>query len=171
VELMNGIMRRKLSLLYEMHGLSEQAYGYVSEESLEPLGNIIEAKQELIREIDQLDRSFLFEFERLKSDLGLSSMEDLKKPQNPHLRDLQDNSAEIMGLLNKIDALDVKLNQGIVKLREDIAADLSRIRRQKQVSGMYSSDGERQQKGEQATGAGYGPRPAGGAAHVFDKRN
>ena len=162
VRQINNVMKRKLSLLYEMHNLSAKAYNYISEDSVEPLNNIFEAKQELIHEIDQLDRVFLDGFEQLKSGLGLSSIADLRQPQSPQLKDLQLNTAEIMDLMQKIGDLDAKLNQKIVKLREDIAADLTRIRRQKQVSGFYSNDNTRRQKDDQ---------PDMSAPPNFDKKN
>ena len=162
VRLMNDIMRRKLSLLHEMHSLSVQAYNHISEESVEPLNNIIEAKQALIVEIDHLDRRFLLEFEKLKTDLGLTSMADLRRGESPLLKDLRLNTAEILDILQKLDELDAKLNHGIVKLRDDIAADLARIRRQKQISGAYSNDTPRQNINEQAD---YTSTPG------FDKRN
>jgi len=162
VRLMNGIMGRKLTLLYEMQNLSEQAYNYISEECVEPLNNIIEAKQALIVEIDHLDRRFLLEFEQLKNDLGLSSIADLRRGESPLLKDLRLNTAEILDILQKLDELDTKLNQGIVKLRDDIAADLTRIRRQKQISGVYSNETPGKNKKEQTE---YNSAPG------FDKRN
>jgi len=140
VQKMNGILRRKLSLLNEALYLSEQAYNYIDEDNIEPLNNLIESKQELTREIDHYDRLFLFEFDKLKSDLGISSINELGTIDELGLKELKQNTEKILELLKKIEALDAKFNQGIAKLRNDIAADLVRITCQKQISGMYSSD-------------------------------
>jgi hypothetical protein len=139
-------MRRKLSLLYEMHSLSEQANNYISEECVESLGNIVDAKQELIAEVDRLDKLFLDDYGVLKAELGLSSIEELQGVAPPPLRELRLNTAEIMDLLKKIEALDKRFNGGIKSLREDISADLARIRRQKQTSGIYANDGKQRKK-------------------------
>ena len=150
VRRMNGIMQRKLSLLYEMHNLSSQAYGYLSEDGVEPLGNIYEAKQALIDEVDHLDKLFLHEFENLKAGLGLTSIADLSGNGSPLLKELKLNTSEILGPLEKIEGLDSRLNLKILKMRDDIAADLARVRKQKQVSGTYSSDGPPRPKFDQA---------------------
>ena len=150
VRVMNGIMRRKLSLLRDMLNLSEQAGNYIGEDSVESLNNIMDAKQELILEIDRLDKNFLNEFDMLKTNLNISSIEELRTSQSPELADLQSNTSEILGLLNKINALDKKINSSVVKLREDIASDLNRIRRQKQISSLYSGDGSQRSKNESA---------------------
>ena len=149
VNLMNEIMRRKLSLLHEMHYLTVQAYSYVSEESVESLGNIFETKQGLIREIDGLDKQFLALFDGLKAGFGINSMAELRQDRSPGLKDLRANTSEILEMLKKLDALDAKLNQSVEKLRGNVAADLNRIRKQRQISGVYSSDSVRRDKKDQ----------------------
>ena len=149
VKYMNEIMKRKLSLLHEMHYLSTQAYGYVSEESVDSLSNIFEAKQALIQEIDILDKQFLKLFDGLKAGFGINSMAELRQDKSPGLSDLRANTSEILEMLKKLDALDSKLNISVEKLRGDVAADLNRIRRQKQISGVYSSDAVRRDKKDQ----------------------
>lgn len=141
---MNDIMQRKLSLLYEMRNLSEQAYNYVSEDTIEPLNNIIEQKQAVIDEIDTLDDVFLTEFNSLKTGLGLSTIQELEDNKSPQLKNLRMNTADILDIMQKIAALDDKFNKSLIKLRENVSADLARIRKQKQVSGMYENDGSNQ---------------------------
>ena len=137
----NIIMRRKLALLHEIYALSEQASGYINEADIERLGNIIADKQELIDSADHADRMFLAEFANLKAQLGIASMEELRVSQSPQLGELRRNTAEIFAMIEKIYTLDENINRGILKLREDITADLTRIRKQKHISSLYSNDG------------------------------
>ena len=150
VRKMNEIMRRKLSLLRDMLNLSEQANNYLGEENVDLLNNIIDAKQELIRDIDHLDKKFLIEFETLKTEQGISSMEELKMSLSTELPILRENTSAILDILNKIYAFEKKFNGGAVKLRDDIAAELNRIRRQKQINAFYSNDSPRRKKNEPA---------------------
>ena len=154
---MNVILRRKLTSLREIKNLSEQAFGYINEEDIELLNNTIEAKQKLIHEVDHLDKLFLMEFDKLKSDLGLASIEDLHMSQSPELGELRGNTAEILGLLQKIFSFDEKINREVAKLREGITAELTRIRKQKHISTLYSNDGTRRQHNESPD---YSAKPA-----------
>ena len=131
---------RKLSLLYEMRNLSEKALNYVDEESVERLNGIFDDKQELIYEIDRLDNIFLAEFNKLKSEYNLSSIEVLNPAKSPELENLRRHTEEIMDLLHKIETLDRNVNQRIAKLRQDITAELTRIRKQRHISDIYSGD-------------------------------
>lgn len=150
---MNGTMRRKLSLLYEIYSLTGRAYNYVSEDGTEPLNNIIEAKQELILEIDTLDKRFLTDFDALKTELGVSSVAEVRPDNSPEFKELRDNTVEILDILKKLDSMDFKLNQKIKKFREEIATDLTRIRKQRQISGVYSNDPARKQKADASDNA------------------
>jgi hypothetical protein len=168
IQSINLTMRRKLSLLYEIFNHSNLAFGYVSEDSVEQLANVFSEKQEMIYEIDYLDRKFLNEFEGLKAAVGISSMEELRVGDNGRLADLRLNTSEIMDILKKIDALDQKVNQKIAKLREDVAADLVRIRRQRHISGIYGSDGAAGPAGSSRPGA-YAPPPVRRSAYDAKK--
>lgn len=140
VDKLNAISRRKLSLLYELYNISSQAVNYISEDSVEQLDNLYEAKQELIREIDSIDVQFLADFDRLKAGLGVASIEDIPRGKFPRISDLHENTGEILDILKKIESLDKRASDSIIKLRAAIADDLIRIRRQKNIVGKYEHD-------------------------------
>jgi hypothetical protein len=81
----------------------------------------------------------------------------------PGLADLKLNTAEIMAILAKIEDLDKKINQKIVKLREDLAADLIRLSRQRRVSSVYSNE-------KPGRNGGTAPVAAVPYRAVFDKK-
>lgn len=140
VDKLNAISRRKLSLLYELFNISSQAVNYISEDSVGQLDNLYKAKQELINEIDSIDREFLLDFDRLKAELGVASIEEIPRSRYPRISDLHENVGEILDILRKIEKLDKKASDSIIKLRAAIADDLVRIRRQKQITGKYEND-------------------------------
>ena len=139
----NDLMRRKLSLLYEIYRYTSEEYLYVQEESMEQLGAVLADKQELISEIDYLDRKFLTDFSALKELLGIASFEELKAGEHGNrglLSELKLNTKEIMEILTKIDAQDKKVTAKIAKLRDDLTMELVRIRKQRNISTVYSGD-------------------------------
>ncbi|MCL2164269.1 MAG: hypothetical protein FWH55_07735 [Oscillospiraceae bacterium] len=137
---LNHIMKKKLSLLYEIYTCTSQEYVYANEEGIEQLGNLIQEKQELILEIDYLDRRFLAEFEDVKKELGVSSLETLGEKGDESLAVLKLNTSEIMDILKKIDALDKKVHAKVAKLRSDLSQELTKIKKQRHVSEIYSSE-------------------------------
>ena len=141
VSSINELMRRKLSLLFEFYRYTSDEYDYVREESMEQLGSIIVEKQEIINEINFLDRKFLVDFSSLKERLGISSLDELKnRGEYGSLTELKLNTKEIMNVLSKIDTLDKKVNAKIAKLRTELTSDLTRIQKQRNISTLYSGD-------------------------------
>jgi uncharacterized protein YdcH (DUF465 family) len=192
-------MQRKLSLLYEIFRQTAQEYGYVSEESIDLLCNVIDEKQKIIDEIDVLDRVFLEEYAALKAALGLCAPGGIggAPPQgraeatdfgagaagnasehvnadasrgmsagrmSGEMSELKLNTAEIVSILTKIEALDTKVNQKMAKLREDLAADLVKIRKQRHVNSIYGGEGANR-------GGGAAAKPSGAYRSSFDRKN
>ncbi|MCL2057830.1 MAG: flagellar protein FlgN [Oscillospiraceae bacterium] len=163
---MNDILKRKLSTMGDMYHISEQAYGYINEDDVERLNNMIEAKQELIREIDHLDGLFLIEFDKLKANLGLSTIDELRMSQSRQLSELRSNTADVMSMAGRIYDFDVKINHGVTKLRDDITAELTQLRRQKQISDLYTNDGTSSTRGSSGARGASGARRVGGAINA-----
>ncbi|MDR1439575.1 MAG: hypothetical protein LBJ10_06050 [Clostridiales bacterium] len=183
----NLTMQRKLSLLYEIYRLTAQEYSYVCAENVELFGNIVAGKQELMDDIDGLDRVFLDEYAALKEALGLpaaaggaAAAEALASAAavaeaGPSagvaagaggvagIPELRLNTAEILAILAKIEELDAKISQRVAKLRDSLAADLARLRMQKHANSVYSN--ERPAKNGGAAPVAQAPYRA-----MFDKR-
>ena len=137
---LNLIMKKKLSILYQIYNCTSQEYGYANEDGIEQLGILIEEKQGMISEIDYLDRKFLVEFEDLKQELGIDSLDNIDGEGNEELTVLKLNTTEILEILNKIDDLDKKVQTKVSKLREDLAQELTKIKKQKDVSKIYNTE-------------------------------
>jgi hypothetical protein len=133
-------MKKKLSLLYEIYNCTSQELVYSNEEGIEQLGNIIQEKQELISEIDYLDRKFLIEFEDVKKELGVSTLDSLVGSSDESFAALKLNTSEIVEILNKIDRLGKIVRAKVVKLREDLSQELTKLKKQKHVSQIYGSE-------------------------------
>ena len=163
LDILNGIARQKLELLDGIYNLSLQADGYVNEDEVERLNNVFEAKRDLMNRIDSLDERFLQLFGELKAELGVSSIDELRRSQSPGLDELWGNTANIIAQIQKISALDIKVNEKIEELREHVSADLTRLRKQKNISSLYGNDRPKE-KNRAAR-----PRPSAGAR--FDIKN
>jgi len=165
IQYINDLMMHKVSLLYEIYKFTLDEFGYIKEENMEQMGCIIEQKQDLIHEVDYLDRKFLAEYMALKERLGISSLDEIEPQSSKRLTELRLNTFEIMEILFKIDELDKKVNRRMSKMRDGIAMELIKIRKQKHIHSIYSNEKPRE-KNQSARAV------ASGAFHSsFDKKH
>ena len=137
----NGISRRKLSILNEMLEITKKTTNYICEDDVDSLDNLIATKQNMIDEIESLDRAFLAEFDRIKSETGLESAAGLSRDRSPQFAGLKETVAEILCVLGKIADADKAFNASLINLRDSVSIDLTRIRAQKKISALYSNSG------------------------------
>ena len=149
-----AISRRKLALLDEMRYLSEKALGFVGEDDIDALENVVNAKQGLINEIDFLDEKFLIEYNDFKTAPGAGVTLPPVQTGDPGrialspLEELKGVTAEILDALQKINDADKLFNAAVGKLRENISFELTRIRKQKDISALYGNGGPGRRKRE-----------------------
>ena len=154
IRAVNATMRRKLSLLHEIHKLTVAEYGYVRDDSIEQLGNVLAEKQELMNEIDALDNRFLREFTAMKEAFGVSSVEEMpaEADADGSLAQMKSSTADILDALAKISDLDAQITEKISELRQALTADMTRLRHQRHVSGIYGADVRQQDAQQQRQG-------------------
>ena len=126
--------------MYELYNHTLQEHIYASEDGVDLLSTVLKEKQDLMSEIDYLDRKFLVGFSDLKKELGVSSLEEMERTDDKDFADLRLNTVEILDTLKKIDSLDKKVQQKITKLRNDITQDLAKIKNQRRASKVYAEE-------------------------------
>jgi hypothetical protein len=53
---------------------------------------------------------------------------------------MKSTTEQIVGILTEISELDAQISDGVAKLREDLSAEMARLRHQRHVSGIYGAD-------------------------------
>jgi hypothetical protein len=123
-----------------MLSLSEDETGYAREDAVDLLENVAEEKLRITRDIDYLDERFLEGFDAVKGEMGVRSLDEAS-PQDlaryPALAGLKRRTDEILGLMRQVRALDEKTQEGVRRLREGLAQDIVRLRKQKHVHSIY----------------------------------
>lgn len=111
----------KLKKLYEVTKLQT---GDISSNSLNSLLDHIKQKQDLMNDIDDIDKKFYENFQELKSDLSVKSIEDIDVQEYPEISSLKISVKELMNLIGEIDKQDKNnisnVNIEINKLKEDM---------------------------------------------------
>ncbi|KXZ39066.1 FlgN protein [Alkalithermobacter thermoalcaliphilus JW-YL-7 = DSM 7308] len=111
------ISEKKHILLLEIYELTKLQESYIKNEDDNSLLDIIQKKQTRIDEINDLDKQFYDLYSKLKKELGVDSLEDIKGDY-PKLKKLKNIVSDIMFVLEKISILE-KENEKKLKIEMD----------------------------------------------------
>ena len=95
---------------------------------MDNLNSILDKKDNIIKEINELDRTFLTIFSQIKKDEGIDDIDELDVQKYPNLKDLKDVVTEISSTLVAISLLDEENNKNIKKKIEEIKMELKKVK-------------------------------------------
>jgi hypothetical protein len=144
---------KKLERLKEILALTEQQSRIISEDSADEINNLIAQKQKQIDMIDELDNSFEIYYSRLKSVLGVESIEDIRMSQISGSAELKQIVTVIFNTAKQIQKLEVENKNRVQEIVNKLAGDIRRIKQAKTANNGYNI-------------AGKLPQPA----YFFDKK-
>jgi hypothetical protein len=143
---------KKLSLLNEILLFSRSQCEVIKEQKYEEMDLLIKEKQKRMDAVDKLDEQFAVYSSRLKSQLGISSLEDLPKFGLEGTRTLKENVSGIMELLDQIRAFDQD-NSG--KIQTELSGLKEKIKTNNSIKKINNA---------------YGAPQNGLPAYYFDKK-
>lgn len=132
------VSNRKYKLLLGMLNMTEKMAKALEEENLDDLDNFINEKQKIISEIDKSDKEFEVYFKRLKFELGVEKLEDLKNPQVDGIKELKEIVSKIMNLITKISELDKKNTERAEKSLNDLGNEIKKLNQGKKMFFAYN---------------------------------
>lgn len=138
VERMREVTDKKYKLLEEMLDLTKEQSRSLTEDGVEKLGEIVDVKQAKIEDINKLDDEFNVYYHRLKSELKIRSLDELKSPDIVGVKELRESISNVMGLLGEITELEKRNNEGAKKLLSDIGSEIRKINAGKKVNSAYN---------------------------------
>ena len=130
---------KKYSCLQELILLTRAQTEAISEEEVDGLEKLIGEKQVKIDEINKVDEDFGEYVDLLKQKLGVSKLDEIKRPDLKGLKELKQITGQIMELLNEINALERHNNEKAKNLLEDLGAKIRQIREGKKLNNLYNS--------------------------------
>lgn len=137
-ERMHEVSASKLGLLKEMLDLTKKQSEVITEETTDQLLKIIEDKQRLIESIDKLDEEFNIYLERLKFELKVKNLDELKGSTIPGLIEFKQCIGLIMKVMNEIDELDKKNNIKAKELLNNLGQEIKKLNQGKMVNQLYT---------------------------------
>lgn len=137
VRKMIELSAKKHSLLEDMLALTQAQSNTITEDGIENLHKLIAEKQAKIEDINKLDEEFGACFNKLKQELGIESLDEVKGADIPGIKDLQDVVGRIMELLKEISRIESENNENAKKLLDDLSSKIKMINQGKTANTAY----------------------------------
>lgn len=127
--------RRKLEVMLE--NTKRQAES-ITTDSIDELQFLLEKRELCIKEIDSLDDNFKNIYDSLKTQLGVSSLEQSLLLPREKLRELQTGTQGVIDLLKEIQAIEVTNAKKAREIKEELAQEIKKINNSKRVNVAYN---------------------------------
>ncbi|RCX14786.1 FlgN protein [Anaerobacterium chartisolvens] len=129
---------QKYKLLEEILLLTRQQAATIREDELKRLEDFIASKQEKIDSIDKIDEEFNVYFQRLKHQLKIKSLDQLKDHEIGGIRDLQAIVGKVMSIIAEISKLEKANGAQAQKLLSSLGDEIKKINQGKKMNSAYN---------------------------------
>ncbi len=138
VDRLNECLAKKYKLLAQMLSLTESQTKALEEGNIEALEALINDKQAAIDSIDRIDEQFETYFQRLKQELKVKSLEELKGAGIKGSKELQELTSKVMSLISQISKLEKENNDKANRVLNSMKKEIKQISQGKKMRSAYS---------------------------------
>ncbi len=128
----------KLFLLKQLSVLTQQQSKNIDSEEAARLNDIIEQKQNIMKQVDVLDKDFLAKYDLLRGSVMLETLDGLQANEKDKMKILKDKITEIHSITEKIHKLDTANVEKLKKNLKSVQAELEKTRVGKKVLQGYT---------------------------------
>lgn len=118
------LIDRKLELLVNIKSLTQEEQKCIEESGGDNVNAILDKKQLLIDNIDEIDKSFADAFDQLKHELKVKSLEEVNVAKYPELEGLKLKVGNIMSISKELMVIEEanrdKLNSALDDLKKEM---------------------------------------------------
>ncbi len=132
---------KKLIALRIILDLTKEQASIINEDSVEEIERLISLKQVQIDSIDELDSAFEVYYSRLKSVLGVESIEDIKVIQIKGAAELKQIVTTIFSTTKQIQSLEIDNKNRVQEILSKLGNDIKRVRQSKIANNGYNVAG------------------------------
>lgn len=122
------ISREKYRLLEDMCKYTIEQKEYIEKEDMDGLNELLDKKDDLIKQIDKLDTSFLNIFSQIKKEESIENMDELDIEKYSNLKELKDVVTEISSTLMALSMLDEENNENIKQKLKATKMELKKVK-------------------------------------------
>lgn len=122
------LIEKKLELFNEIYDITIAQREDIEHNNADSIEALVQSKQEIIDKIDKLDERFLSEFEKLKQELRLDSLEKADISKYPELRNIKEAVARIMEIAQQIMVIENSNKEKLDAIFEGVKSELKQIK-------------------------------------------
>ncbi|MCF6461258.1 flagellar protein FlgN [Clostridium sp. Cult3] len=123
-----SLSQEKAKLLKDMHQFTIGQKEYIEKEDMEGLNQLLDKKDNIIKQIDRLDVSFLNIFSQIKKEEAIESVDELDIEKYPNLKELKEIVTEISSTLMALSLLDEENNKVMKQRLEETKMELKKVK-------------------------------------------
>lgn len=124
---LNEIIENKLELFKELYDITLLQQQDIENNDADNIQALVEEKQQVINEIDELDKSFLEGYKTLKESLNLESLHKVDTEKYPELKNLKNSVEKIVKLAPDIMELENSNRERLNEIYERVKGELKQI--------------------------------------------
>lgn len=133
---------KKLDGLREILNLTTKQSAVITENSIEELQEIINLKQQQMDKIDEVDGAFEVYYARLKSILGVQSLEEIKMTELNGTAELKQIVTTIFTVTKQIQNLENENNNKVRDILTKLGTDIRQVNQSKIANNGYNVGGK-----------------------------
>lgn len=144
IERLNELSRKKKALLFDILKLTQAQTEAITEDGIDGLNRLINDKQSIIDDIGKLDEEFGTYYQRLKSTMEITHLEQLDDTKlegsaSEGARQLKSLTSEILNVIRDISEIEKINSQKSNKLLEQFGNEIKKINQGKIANNAYKS--------------------------------
>ena len=125
---------------------TEEQFNVITEDKIEELERIIDLKQQEMNSIDELDEAFEVYYTRLKSILGIQSIEEIKMSELDGSAELRQIVTSIYEMTKQIQGLEIRNNKKLREALNQLSAEIRQVKQGQMINNGYNVGGKMPQQ-------------------------
>lgn len=136
------ISDKKLNIIKEILELTKIQSEIIDENSADKINRLIDLKQQQIDLIGELDQAFEVYYGRLKSVLGVQSIDEIDMAQFTEATQLKRIVTEISNTISQIQKLEIENKNKVQDVLDKLASEIRKVKSHKMVNNGYNIAGK-----------------------------
>ncbi len=132
------ISDKKLNIVKEILNLTRMQSAIINENGADKLNRLIELKQQQIDQISELDEAFDVYYGRLKSVLGVQSIEEISMVKFDRAAELKQIITDISNATKQIQVFEIENKNQVQAVLDNLASEIRKVKQHKMVNNGYN---------------------------------
>lgn len=138
IQKLQELSEKKMGGLRNILKLTQEQSSVITEDSIEELQKIIDLKQSEMDKIDELDQAFEVYYSRLKSLMGVQSLEEIRMSELSGSTELKQTITSIYELTKSIQMLENSNNNKVRAILHKLGSEIKQVKQGQVINNGYN---------------------------------